>query len=98
MTPYELMNITPYEVTKGCVDWCRKSISIHETNVGIHDLAFIALALISLIANYTISNHPETLMEISGVTEYQLSKAYDSTYVFTFLMLVIYIIYMVWFK
>ena len=61
-------------------------------------MAFIVIALVSLVVHHAIYNHSEALKEISGMNDYQLEKIYDATYFLTFIILIIYIIYMVWLR
>ncbi len=91
--------VNPFElITKTCLDWCKEQTFIHQSNIGIQDLSLIAIALVSLVIHNLIDSHAETLMNYSGMDEEQLAKVYDATYTFTFLMLVIYIIYMLFIK
>lgn len=92
------MSIITQEITETCFNWCKEQNFIHQSNVQINDLAFIVIALISLTINNLIYNHPETLKQLSGMNDYQLEKAFDATYFLTFIMLITYIIYMVFFK
>ncbi len=61
-------------------------------------MAFIVIALVSLVVHHAIYNHTEALKELSGMNDYQIEKIYDATYFLTFIMLIAYIIYMVFFK
>ena len=93
------ITIIPFtKITKECFDWCKEQNFIHQSNLEIQDMAFIVIALVSLVIHNLIYNHSEALKEISGMKDYQLEKVYDATYFLTFIMLKTYIIYMVFLK
>ncbi len=61
-------------------------------------MSFIAIALASLLINIFIYNHSEYLIKHLDLDEYKIEKLHDATSLLTFVMLIMFIIYMVWFR
>ena len=61
-------------------------------------MSFIVIALASLLINNFIYYHSEFLMKYFDADDYKLGKLYNVTSLLPFVMLIMFIIYMVWFR
>ncbi len=85
------------DATQSCFEWCKEQISIQENNLQIDEMSFIVIALASLLLNNFIYYHAEFLIA-HGLDEHKLEKLHDATSSLSFVMLIMFIIYMVWFR
>ncbi len=85
-------------ITESCFTWCKGQVEIHAKNLEINDLSLIVVALISLLLNNIIYNHSDSIAEKFNLKEGGIEILFDATYITTFLMLIIHIIYMVFFR
>ncbi len=91
-------NESIFEITNTCIDWCREAQLVHQNNLRIEELGIIGVALISLLANHLIETYWDFILEKSEVTERNLQILQQSTSYFTFVLLVLFLGYNVFFK
>lgn len=60
-------------------------------------MSFIVIILTSMLLNSFINNHSEYLIE-HGLDENKIEMLHKATSMLSFVMLIMFIIYMVWFK
>lgn len=92
----EPVQIKTNEITANCFDWCKEQYEIHQQNLEISELSFIVIALIALVVHWTLNNHWEYFKQ--DFKEEYLEKIYDATLDIVFGMLIMFIIYMRWFR
>ena len=85
------------EVTESCFAWCKEQNFIHEKNLEIHEMAFIVIALISIVVYWKIINHWEYFRS-QGNNENFLEKVSTVALTLNFIMLIMFIIYMVFLR
>ena len=92
------MNLTLFEPTKECFEWCRNAQLIHQSNIELSLLSIPIIALISLSVPYFIANYRDIILDRLKMYEETLDKISEFLYFFGLTLIFLFLIYMLWFR
>jgi len=81
-----------------CINWCREAQIIQQNNLVVHELYILALALASLALHHFIYNYFDWLSKELKIDENNLQKIYKGCSYFAFFLILIFMIYILYFK
>jgi len=85
-------------ITNQCIDWCREAQIIQQNNLVVHELYILVVALASLALHHFIYTYFDWIVKNTDIDENNLQKIYKGSSYFAFFLILIFIIYMLYFK
>ena len=86
------------DITQGCFSWCQQQNFIHQSNLAINDLSFVVVALVALLVHHILLEFKDTIIEKTGMEEWQLNIIKGATTYLAFWLLIIFLVYLKFFK